>query len=54
MTHNIPNTGASGNLRSEYASKGFANFVRDLLEGWRVPGISVAVVDGDSSFTEVS
>ena len=54
MIRNISNVGASGNLRGEYLSEDFANSVRDLLESWRVPGISVAVIDGDSSFTEVS
>lgn len=53
MTRNIWNAGDSENSR-EYARKDFADFVKDLLESWRVPGISVAVVDRDSSFTEVS
>lgn len=54
MIRNISSVGASGNLRGKYASERFANSVRDLLESWRVPGICVAVADGDSSFTEVS
>lgn len=31
----------------------FGDFVRAKLDKWKVPGLSVAVVDGDSIYTQV-
>ena len=31
----------------------FAQFAKEQLESWKVPGISVGVVDGGATFTEV-
>lgn len=41
---------ASGNpLTSE-----FADFVLEILDEWKVPGVAVAVIDGDAIYAEVS
>lgn len=29
------------------------NFIDDLMERWKIPGMSVAVVDGDDVYAEV-
>lgn len=40
---------ASGNpLTAE-----FGDFVREQLEKWKVPGVALAVIDGDDVYTEV-
>lgn len=31
----------------------FDTFVKDTLEAWHVPGLSIAVVDGDSVYSKV-
>lgn len=31
----------------------FAKFAQKTLEKWNIPGISIAVVDGDETFAEV-
>lgn len=31
----------------------FAEFARTTLEAWKVPGLSIAVIDGDKIFAEV-
>jgi hypothetical protein len=45
---------ANASEKGYYASKGLSEFVSTLLESWNVPGISIAVVDGDDFLTEVS
>lgn len=52
MTSNAWSGKASG--KGHYASRGLSEFVSNLLESWHVPGISIAVVDGDDFLTEVS
>jgi hypothetical protein len=31
----------------------FDNFVTEILDNWKVPGLSIAVIDGNEVFTEV-
>lgn len=31
----------------------FGAFAKDVLDQWKVPGISIAVVDGDDVFSQV-
>jgi CubicO group peptidase (beta-lactamase class C family) len=31
----------------------FASFVTEILDKWKVPGLSIAVIDGDQVFAEV-
>ena len=31
----------------------FAEYVADVLEDWKVPGMSIAVLDGDGLYAEV-
>jgi CubicO group peptidase (beta-lactamase class C family) len=32
----------------------FAQFAKETLEQWKVPGVSLAVIDGDQVYAEVS
>lgn len=41
---------ASGNPLTDE----FGDFVREQLEKWKVPGVALAVIDGDDVYTEVS
>ncbi|CEJ58959.1 hypothetical protein PMG11_07598 [Penicillium brasilianum] len=50
MASNLSSANASE--KGYYASKGLSEFVSTLLESWHVPGISIAVVDGDDFLTE--
>jgi hypothetical protein len=35
-------------------TKEFGTFVRDILEEWKVPGMSLAVIDGEDIYAEVA
>jgi hypothetical protein len=43
------NTGGKNPLTKE-----FATFVKEMMEKWKVPGISLAVIDGEDIYAEVS
>ena len=34
-------------------TKEFSKFVKETLQEWKIPGVSIGVVDGDQVFTEV-
>lgn len=40
--------------KRHYVSRDLSEVVSNLLQSWHVPGISLAVVDGDNFLTEVS
>jgi hypothetical protein len=43
----------SGEKTSPFDAK-FAQLVKETLDKWHVPGLSIAVVDGDDVWAEVS
>jgi hypothetical protein len=47
-------SGAEVGPEAGYYSKDFPDFVSDLLKDWHVPGISIAVADGDLLIHKVS
>ncbi|EFY91066.1 penicillin-binding protein, putative [Metarhizium acridum CQMa 102] len=50
--HPLGTTGAGHAVRKTPSTPDFANFTTDAMEEWRVPGVSIAVVDGDRVFSE--
>jgi hypothetical protein len=34
-------------------NEGFAKYVEETLQKWHLPGVAIAVVDGDKVYTEV-
>lgn len=40
--------------RSNPLTEEFGDYVNSLLEDWKVPGLSIAVIDEDEVYTEVS
>jgi CubicO group peptidase (beta-lactamase class C family) len=47
--------GSESKMRSSLVkSKEFDDFVEKTMKEWRVPGLALAVVDGDSTIVKVS
>lgn len=44
---------SSGQGADKFFNEEFGKFAKEQLETWKVPGISVGVVDGEDIFAEV-
>lgn len=51
---NDASKGEQGHVSSNPLNDEFAKYVKETLEEWKVPGLSIAVIDGDEIFAEVS
>jgi CubicO group peptidase (beta-lactamase class C family) len=53
-TVSVPAGGeAAGKLNGNPLTKEFGDFVKETLDEWKVPGMSIAVIDGGETYTEV-
>ena len=50
----VPFLGESNSSPKSPFSKEFDGLAADLLERWHVPGLAIAVVDGEDTFSKVS
>ncbi|RFU73766.1 penicillin-binding [Trichoderma arundinaceum] len=48
----ITSHGSSAAARGNPLTSAFADFARETLDEWKVPGVSVAVIDGDEVYAE--
>ena len=49
-----PNQKPLGGDKQSPFSKDFKNIVEETLNKWKVPGVSIGVIDGDDIWTEVN
>ena len=51
--HKYEGPAAAGKEKKNPLTAEFGEFVREQLDKWKVPGVAVAVVDGDEVYAEV-
>jgi CubicO group peptidase (beta-lactamase class C family) len=52
-TEEKPTTASTGAAGKNRLTKEFRAFVEEVLEKWKVPGMSLAVIDGEDVYAEV-